>query len=424
MKLDFSPDSAAQIFAYLDRMPTFKKQGAAAAHFALDNITQLLGALGNPHHQLKCIHVAGTNGKGSTCALLAAALQSAGYRTGFYTSPHITVYNERIKVNGVMIPDEAICRFFKEHEGTLRKFEHTYFELATALALWWFAESKTDIAVIEVGLGGRLDATNVIQPLVSVITSIGFDHTEILGNTLAAIAGEKAGIIKPETPCVVGNLPDEAMQTVNKVAEKERSPLLFSSVLRPAREGERIRLEGFKETFLCELPGAVQHWNAATAWQTLKVIENRFPVSQEQFASATENVVKITGLPARFEKLRDDRNWYFDGGHNAEAFAWTAQTIRSICKKGNPVLIFSMMKDKIRPEMFVPFFGMDEIWYHPMESERAATFAEFASAAKNARHLDSLQTLRAVLNRDPQQPVFFLGSFYFYNTVKDWIRQL
>jgi dihydrofolate synthase/folylpolyglutamate synthase len=424
MKLDFSPDSAAQIFAYLDRMPTFKKQGAAAAHFALDNITQLLGALGNPHHQLKCIHVAGTNGKGSTCAILAAALQSAGYRTGLYTSPHVTVYNERIKVNGVMIPDEAICRFFREHEGALRKFEHTYFELATALAFWWFAESETDIAVIEVGLGGRLDATNVIKPLVSVITSIGFDHTEILGNTLAAIAGEKAGIIKPETPCVIGNLPDEALHVVKKVAEKTRSPLFFSSVLRPEREGERIRLEGFKETFLCELPGAVQHWNAATAWQTLKVIENRFPVSQQQFANATENVVKITGLPARFEKLRDDRNWYFDGGHNAEAFAWTAQTIRSISKEGKPVLIFSMMKDKIKPEMLVPFFGMDEIWYYTMKSERAATFAEFASAAKNARHLDSLQTLRAVLNRDPQQAVFFLGSFYFYNTVKDWIRQL
>ena len=170
----------------------------------LTRMQNLLAHLGNPEAELPCVHIAGTNGKGSTSHLIAASLQCAGYRVGLYTSPHLVDYRERIRINGAMIPKEEVVRFVDDHRAFLEEVKPSFFETTMALAFWYFAKEQVDIAVVECGLGGRLDSTNIITPLLSVITNIGFDHTEFLGDTLAKIAYEKAGIIKPGVPCVIG----------------------------------------------------------------------------------------------------------------------------------------------------------------------------------------------------------------------------
>ena len=184
--------------------PAFHLIGAAAYKPGLDNTLRLMEHLGNPHRQFRSVHIAGTNGKGSTSHLIAASLQAAGLRVGLYTSPHLVDFRERIRLNGQMIPEDYVVRFVEQHKAFLEQIRPSFFETAMALAFAWFADMQVDVVVVEVGLGGRLDSTNIITPMLSVITNIGFDHTEFLGDTLPKIAAEKAGIIKPDVPCVIG----------------------------------------------------------------------------------------------------------------------------------------------------------------------------------------------------------------------------
>ena len=191
--------------------PPFHQVGAAAYKPGLDNTLRLMVHVGNPHEQLRAIHVAGTNGKGSTCHLIAACLQAAGLKVGLFTSPHLVSLTERIRINGQPIPEEEVAAFIEQNKAFLDELQPSFFETMTALAFSWFVAQKVDIAVVEVGLGGRLDSTNVLTPILSVITNIGLDHTEFLGNTLSKIAREKAGIIKPGVPCVIGETHPETM---------------------------------------------------------------------------------------------------------------------------------------------------------------------------------------------------------------------
>ena len=213
------------------QLPMFSRLGAAAYKKDLHNTIALCEALDNPHHQFKSIHIAGTNGKGSTSHMLAAILQTAGYKTGLYTSPHLQDFRERIKVNGAMCSEEFVVRFTERIQPLITELQPSFFEITVAMAFSWFAEQKVDIAVIETGLGGRLDSTNIIQPELSIITNIGWDHMNLLGNTLEAIAGEKAGIIKSNTPVVIG----EASGTIAKVfmqkAEQEASTHVFAQAI-------------------------------------------------------------------------------------------------------------------------------------------------------------------------------------------------
>ena len=192
--------------------PAFHLVGAAAYKPGLDNTYRLMAHLGNPHEKLRAVHVAGTNGKGSTSHLIAAALQAQGYRVGLFTSPHLVDFRERIRISGVMIPENTVVQFVAENRDFLDEIRPSFFETTMALAFSYFAEQKVDIAVIEVGLGGRLDSTNILTPLLSVITNIGVDHTEFLGNTLAEIAKEKAGIMKQGIPCIVGETHPETQE--------------------------------------------------------------------------------------------------------------------------------------------------------------------------------------------------------------------
>lgn len=209
-----------------NQLPMYQLQGASAYKEDLTNIKLLAAHLGNPETQLKCIHVAGTNGKGSTSHMLASVLHEAGYNVGLYTSPHLKDFRERIKINGREISENFVCEFIEKHKSFFEANDMSFFEMSVGLAFDYFASEKVDIAIIEVGLGGRLDATNIITPLVSVITNIGLDHTQFLGNTLEAIAGEKAGIIKTNVPVVVGEYTVETQPVFLAKAEEKSTYLL------------------------------------------------------------------------------------------------------------------------------------------------------------------------------------------------------
>ena len=235
-----------------DSQPVFHIVGTAAYKPGFDNMLRLMAAMDDPHKAFRCVHVAGTNGKGSTSHMLAAVLQSAGYRVGLYTSPHLVDYRERIRINGEMIPKREVIRFVTRYKSLLEEVRPSFFETTTALAFSWFAKQQVDIAVIEVGLGGRLDSTNIITPEVSVITNIGMDHTEFLGNTLPEIAAEKAGIIKQGVPVVIGERDSQTEAVFIRKAGETCSEIIFADSTDNIYKGE------------CQLRGLYQQKNIRT----------------------------------------------------------------------------------------------------------------------------------------------------------------
>ena len=251
-----------------NQLPMYQLQGASAYKEDLTNIKLLAVHLGNPENELKCIHVAGTNGKGSTSHMLASVLQEAGYTVGLYTSPHLKDFRERIKINGQEISEAFVCEFISKHKSFFEANDMSFFEMSVGLAFDYFASNKVDIAIIEVGLGGRLDATNIIKPLVSVITNIDLDHTQFLGTTPKEIAGEKAGIIKPHTPVVIGEYTSETQPVFLAKAEELTAPIYFASEL-------------IQEVHPSDLIGDYQFHNKKTVQQTIAVLntQNVFKVS-------------------------------------------------------------------------------------------------------------------------------------------------
>ncbi|PIF59206.1 folylpolyglutamate synthase/dihydrofolate synthase family protein [Flavobacterium sp. 2] len=288
-----------------NQLPMYQLQGASAYKEDLTNIKLLAAHLGNPETQLKCIHVAGTNGKGSTSHMLASVLHEAGYNVGLYTSPHLKDFRERIKINGQEISEDFVCTFIEKHKSFFEANDMSFFEMSVGLAFDYFAAEKVDIAIIEVGLGGRLDATNIITPLISVITNIGLDHTQFLGNTLEAIAGEKAGIIKPNVPVVIGEYTIETQPVFLAKAEEKKAPIYFASDL-------------ISEVFPSDLIGDYQFHNKKTVQQTIKIINETtdFKVSEESVKSGLLNVVKNTGLLGRWQQLGENPKIICDTAHN------------------------------------------------------------------------------------------------------------
>ena len=293
-----------------NQLPMYQLQGASAYKEDLTNIKLLAAHLDHPENQLKCIHVAGTNGKGSTSHMLASVLQEAGYKVGLYTSPHLKDFRERIKINGAEISEDFVCKFVAKHKDFFEANDMSFFEMSVGLAFDYFASEKTDIAIIEVGLGGRLDATNIITPLVSVITNIDLDHTQFLGNTPALIAGEKAGIIKPNVPVVIGEYTNETQPVFLAKAEENKAPIYFASDL-------------ISEVFASDLIGDYQFHNKKTVQETIAVLnsQNEFKVSDESLQSGLLNVVKNTGLQGRWQQLGENPKIICDTAHNKHGLA-------------------------------------------------------------------------------------------------------
>lgn len=318
-----------QTLDYLfSQLPMFQRIGSAAYKADLNNTIVICKLLGNPENKFKSIHVAGTNGKGSTSHMLASILQASGLKVGLYTSPHLKDFRERIKINGKMIPEKSVVDFVELHKKIFEEIQPSFFEMTVGLAFDYFAKEKVDIAVIEVGLGGRLDSTNVITPLVSVITNISYDHVNLLGNTLEKIAIEKGGIIKPETPLVIGERQKEIEHVFIEKAKKNKSELFFANeefkvIPEFSKKGnyQVFKVEDrdgiLFDHLECELLGSYQKKNIATVLCTLHEINKvGFAITKEDILKGLRNVVKYTGLLGRWQILSENPLVVADTGHN------------------------------------------------------------------------------------------------------------
>ena len=319
--------------------------GAAAYKPGLENTLRLMAHVGNPHEQLRAIHVAGTNGKGSTSHLIAAALQASGLKVGLFTSPHLVSLTERIRINGAPIEEAEITEFIEQNKDFLDALQPSFFETMTALAFAYFVKRQVDVAVVEVGLGGRLDSTNVLTPILSVITNIGLDHTEFLGNTLRQIAKEKAGIMKPNIPCVIG---ETHPQTMNVFLERAQECGILGEGLETtdcriwfADQCGYLRKVRLREAPECELKGNYQEHNLQTAYVALRALQISNIAIKEGFA----NVCKLTGLRGRWETLCERPLTICDTGHNSHGLQYVAQQLKEL-KNPNIWIVFGMVNDK------------------------------------------------------------------------------
>ncbi len=353
-----------QTLDYLyQQLPMFTRVGTSAFKKDLTNTLLLCEKLGNPQHKFKTIHVGGTNGKGSTSHMLAAILQTAGYKTGLYTSPHLKDFRERIRINGEMISEEKVIDFVADQQENMDQIKPSFFEMTVAMAFDYFAREKVDIAVIEVGLGGRLDSTNVIAPLLSVITNIGWDHMNLLGNSLPEIAAEKAGIIKKNTPVIIGEYQPEIATVFTEKAKQENAPLRFASEewLIEKVESEKQVLDylevrvrpadgiwtSFSHLVLkLDLTGLYQLKNLKNVLSALDELRKKnFKISNDAVFMALKEVKKLTGLMGRWQTLSQNPLIICDTGHNPEGITEVVKNINSTSHQ-NLHFILGMVADK------------------------------------------------------------------------------
>ncbi|GAB3182696.1 bifunctional folylpolyglutamate synthase/dihydrofolate synthase [Telluribacter humicola] len=326
------------------RLPIFQNQGARAYKPGLHTTYQFCERLGNPQQKFRSIHVAGTNGKGSTSHMLASVLQKAGYRTGLYTSPHLKSFTERIRIDGTPVDEDYIVQFVTDHQEFIETVKPSFFEVTVVMAFDYFAQIEVDVAVIEVGMGGRLDSTNVIRPEVSVITNISYDHMQYLGNTLPEIAREKAGIIKPAVPVVISEWQDSAVAGVfMEVADQQFAPITFASDQLYVQDwtfidGKLVVQVTDKQTnqllyndLAMDLSGTYQLKNIKGVLATLTVLQQKgFSLSEEAIRAGLSNTATITGLKGRWQKLSDSPLILCDTAHNAAGISSVLEQLASL----------------------------------------------------------------------------------------------
>jgi dihydrofolate synthase/folylpolyglutamate synthase len=332
------------------QLPMYQTQGATAYRKDLTNTILLANHLGNPERYLKCIHVAGTNGKGSTSHMLASILQEAGYQVGLYTSPHLKDFRERIKINGNEISEEFVTKFVDQHRTFFENHSLSFFEMSVGLAFEYFKEKKVDLAIIEVGMGGRLDSTNIISPIVSVITNIGLDHVQFLGNTIELIANEKAGIIKSHIPVVIGEYTPETKIVFQGKALENHSEIFFAS-------------DEIKEDYPSALVGNYQILNKKTVIKTLQVIQSTedFKITEENIKNGFLNVIKNTGLQGRWQQLQESPKVICDTAHNSDGLKIVMKQVLQQEYKHLHIVI-GVVKDK-ELDAILPLFPTNATYY-------------------------------------------------------------
>lgn len=399
-------------------LPVFQHIGGSAYKPGFDNIVALEQELGEPHRRFRSVHVAGTNGKGSVSHMLAAVLQAAGYRTGLFTSPHLKDFRERIKVNGQMISEEEVVNFVEQYREAIDRIQPSFFEITTAIAFDYFAREQVDVAVIEVGMGGRLDSTNVIRPLASVITNISWDHAQFLGDTLEKIAGEKAGIIKEMTPVVIGESQIESQLTFITRAKECSAPILFADQLYRVVDRQYVgvnqqqftiesRLDGETFALTVDLLGDYQRKNILTVLTTLDVLNGSggLTLPREAVVEGLASAAATTGLSGRWQVVNKAPLTVCDTGHNEGGLREiVAQIARQHYRKLYMVLGFVADKDldKVLPllpkEAHYLFTraGIERALDEKLLAERAAaygllgeTLPNVTTAVKRARELAS-----------------------------------
>ena len=319
------------------QLPMFQRIGGAAYKANLNNTLALCHLLNHPENKFKSIHVAGTNGKGSISHLLAAILQSAGYKTGLYTSPHLKDFRERIKINGKMIAKEAVVEFVEKYKKEFEVLQPSFFEMTVGMAFDYFAKEKVDIAILETGLGGRLDATNVVQPELSIISNISFDHQQFLGNTLEAIAKEKAGIIKPEIPVIISETQKEIKHVFVEKAKALNAPIAFA---------DQEISDGKAKKYLCELKGSYQQKNIKCVLWAIETLKKQgFDIPENAIKEGIEKVIQLTGIMGRWQQLGSSPIIIADTAHNEAGIAMALSQIKNT-PHHQLHLVFGVVNDK------------------------------------------------------------------------------
>ncbi len=365
-----------EIIKYLyKQLPMFHRIGPAAYKANLNNTIALAKYFNNPEKNFKSIHVAGTNGKGSVAHMIASVLQEKGLKTGLCTSPHLKDFRERIKINGKMVPKKYVCDFINNNKSLINNISPSFFELTVVMTFKYFSDQKTDIAVVETGMGGRLDSTNIILPLVSVITNIGLDHTDLLGNTMEKIAAEKAGIIKPETPVIIGKTQNPVCNIFREKAAENNSPLFFADqsydVVRITANKDlsvsnyKYLIRGKNRQFTAEsnLGGIYQSDNITTVMQTIDVLNSHYKmnISPEQIIEGLKNVVSNTGLKGRWQIIGKQPLVICDSAHNTEAIKTVLNQLNTLsCNRLH--IIIGIMNDKNIEEL-LPLLPVNARYY-------------------------------------------------------------
>ena len=395
------------------KLPMYQRKGAAAYRPGLDAILALDSYLGLPHKSFKCIHVAGTNGKGSTSHMLASVLQQAGYRVGLYTSPHLLDFRERIKVNGSMIPEQKVVDFVSIHKSYFEAQRLSFFEMTVGMAFSYFKQEEVDYAIIEVGLGGRLDATNIITPILSVITNIGLDHTQFLGTTRPKIAREKAGIIKNGVPVVIGEKDPETEDIFNEIAIEKKSPLLFA--------------ETIPSEYLTDLKGSYQQLNVQTVIAALEFL-NMKNLKPGIIQKGLLNVVLNTQLSGRWHVLNTSPKIIADVGHNKEGLLFLSKQLQEESFKKLHIIMGFVKGREISP--LLSLFPEDASYYlscpnlerglpikelknNLISEKRAIQFFESLSVAYEA-------TIKAASGKDL---IFICGSTFVVAEILSYLNK-
>jgi dihydrofolate synthase/folylpolyglutamate synthase len=411
------------------RLPMFTRIGAAAFKKDLTNTLALCKVLNQPQHQFTSIHIAGTNGKGSTSHMLASVLQQAGYKVGLYTSPHLKDFRERIRINGVMIPEQTVIDFVKQYQEVFDTIEPSFFEWTVALCFDYFAKEQVDIAIIETGLGGRLDSTNVITPIVSVITNIGWDHMDMLGDTLPLIAAEKAGIIKPRVPLVIGEYHPETADVFTQKANDEHSPIVFAQDMVTLQSYHHTNHTSICDVYVqgkpwlpqleCDLPGTYQQFNIPTVLATILQIQQTglYTLTDEQIRLGILNVKTNTGLMGRWQVLTETPLTICDTGHNVNGIQYIVEQLNTLSYQ-RLHLVIGMVKDKDITKILSLLPKHAEYYFCNANIPRALPANELATAANqmglNGQAYGSVaNALKAAQAVAQHNDVIFIGGSTF-----------
>ena len=408
-------------------IPVFQHVGASAYKPGLETSRALDNYLGNPHRAYQTLHVGGTNGKGSTSHLLAAILQLSGYKVGLYTSPHLVDFRERIRVNGEKIPQSYVVDFVERYRRQFEPLKPSFFELTSTMAFAYFRDMHVDYAIIEVGLGGRLDSTNIITPVLSVITNISKDHTQFLGNTLEEIAGEKAGIIKPGVPVVIGDVDKEnVMRVFREKARDVNAPLYASTELAPLQSCElgednrwHFRTKDFGE-LTGELGGMVQARNASTVLTSVSVLrEIGIPIPVEAVRDAFARVVELTGLMGRWQTVHTSPRVVCDTGHNTGGWEFLSRQLADEAKRCSTLrMVVGMVNDK-DIDGVLSLMPKEAVYYFTQASiARALPVDEFAEKAcrhglKGGTYPNVGEAVRSALQDASEEDFVFVGGSTF-----------
>ncbi len=403
MKLNKYEESVDWLFK---QFPSYQLKGASAYKPGLEHTISLLHAFGNPHEKLKLIHVAGTNGKGSTCSFLTSLLVEKGEKVGLFTSPHIFDFRERIRINGIEIDQAFVIDFCEKIKQLKFNFSPSFFEITLALALCYFQQEKCSIVVLETGLGGRLDATNVVQPLISVITNIGIDHTQFLGETIEAIAFEKAGIIKNDRPIVIGERQIETTSVFEKRAQKQNARIIFA--------------QEFHLPFELNLAG-YQYKNLKTALVTLSLLS--YSIDLKLVEKALENLRRNSGLFGRMEIVQKNPTLILDVSHNKEGIKATLKSLK-LSENAKLTILFGASQDKAIEEMLSLFPKNAEIHLCTFKNERSQSIERLQEIKERnlnikAVHQEVNQAIKQLLpTLNKQDTLLVIGSFFLVSDVE------